>query len=340
MPTVSRGNWRGPSIQDVARVAGVSAQTVSRVSTGSPAVRETTRARVLQAMEQLGYSPNDAARALRSGSFGTIGILSHRFERTGEAMITAAVQEAAIAQEMSVTLLRVRESEAPQWNTAAHRISHQSIDGLIIIRTEMTSPESLALPAGLRVAASDSVFHGHYPSVLSNPTQGSIDATELLLNMGHSTVYHLAGPADSPAALAREGAWRSTLERAGIRPPRVWRGDWSPISGYEVGREIARDPAVTAVFSANDEMAFGLLRALYEAGRTVPDDISVIGFDDIALASVAHVPLTTVKQDFRTMGTELVRIVLTPPHEQDEVERKVIPTPLVMRASAAPPRPR
>jgi DNA-binding LacI/PurR family transcriptional regulator len=341
MPTTTgRGRKKtGPSIEDVARLAGVSAQTVSRVSTGADPVREATRTRVLAAMDQLGYSPNRAARALRNGAFGTIGLLAYRFERTGEALTTEAVVEAAEAEDYSVTLLSVRNPVADQWEHAASRLSHQAIDGLVIIRAEQATPESLSLPAGMAIAVSDSRLIGHYPSVVADQVQGTWDATRHLLELGHTTVHHIAGPTDSEPANVRSATWHRCLEQAGIRPPRVWQGDWTARSGYDAGLQIATDPSITAVYAANDEMAFGLMRALYEHGRRVPDDISVVGFDDIALSGFSSPPLTTVKQDFRTVGHELVRLVLGQIRDRSHHPqgRVVVPTTLIVRGTTAPP---
>ncbi|MGC3995572.1 MAG: LacI family DNA-binding transcriptional regulator [Propionicimonas sp.] len=338
--TTGRGRRKtGPSIEDVARLAGVSAQTVSRVSTGSQAVREETRARVLGAMDQLGYSPNRAARALRNGSFGTIGLLAYRFERTGEALTTEAVVRAAEEQGYSVTLLSVQQPVADEWEHAAHRLSHQAIDALVIIRAEQATPESLALPAGMAVAVSDSRLVGHYPSVVADQVQGSEDATRHLLDLGHRQVHHIAGPDDSEPAYVRFATWQRCLTEVGIRPPEPWRGDWTARSGYEAGLRIAENRDVTAVYCANDEMAFGLIRALHEHGLRVPEDISVVGFDDIALSGFSSPPLTTVKQDFRRIGQELVSLALDqlgtrgPRHHG----RTVIPTELVVRSTTAPP---
>lgn len=341
--TTGRGRRKtGPSIEDVARLAGVSAQTVSRVSTGADPVREETRARVLAAMDQLGYSPNRAARALRNGSFGTIGLLAYRFERTGEALTTEAVVQAAEAEDYSVTLLGVRTPVPDQWESAAHRLSHQAIDGLVIIRAEQATPESLVLPAGLAVAVSDSRLVGRYPSVVADQVQGSIDATRHLLDLGHRSVHHLAGPADSEPALVRSATWQRTLEEAGIRPPQLWRGDWSAKSGYEVGQQLVQDPSITAVYCANDEMAFGLIRALHEAGRRVPADVSVVGFDGIALSEFSSPPLTTVKQDFPQIGRDLVSLVLEQIRARNARPRHrvIVPTTLVVRGTTAPPPPR
>ena len=331
----------GPSIEDVAKLAGVSAQTVSRVSTGADVVRPATRERVQRAMQQLGYTPNRAARALRNGTYGAIGVVAHRFGRTGEALTTEAVVRAAEAEDYAVTLLTVGDPATKGWERAAHRLPHQAIDGLIIIRAERATAESLALPQGMPVAVSDSRFSGHYPSVVADQVQGSRDATQHLLDLGHRTVHHLAGPEGSWPAGVRTAAWERCLEEAGVRPPKVWRGDWSAESGYRVGREIALDRSITAVFSANDDMSFGLMRALHEAGLRVPQDVSVVGFDGIALSEFSPPPLTTVRQDFNQIGVELVRLVLGQVRHGTEVvrDRVLVPTDLVVRASTAPPPP-
>lgn len=332
----------GPSIEDVAKLAGVSAQTVSRVSTGAEVVRPATRERVLRAMQQLGYTPNSAARALRNGSYGTIGLVAHRFGRTGEALTTEAVVRAAEAEDYSVTLLTVRDPLADGWEPAAHRLPHQAIDGVIIIRAEGATAESLTLPRGMPVAVADSRFSAHYPSVVADQVQGSRDAIAHLLGLGHRTVHHLGGPEGSGPARARAASWQRSLEEAGIRPPRLVRGDWTAESGYLGGRELAGDPSVTAVFCANDSMAFGLMRALHEAGRRVPDDVSVVGFDAIELSGFSTPPLTTVRQDFGQIGVELVRLVVGQVRHgaQSVHDRVLVPTELVVRSTTTAPPPR
>ncbi len=329
----------GPSIEDVAKLAGVSAQTVSRVSTGADVVRPATRERVLRAMQQLGYTPNRAARALRNGSYGAIGLVAHRFGRTGEALTTEAVVRAAEAEDYSVTLLTVRDPTAAGWEPAAHRLPHQAIDGLIIIRAEGATPDSLALPRGMPVAVSDSRFTGHYPSVVADQVQGTRDAVEHLLGLGHRTVHHVGGPEGSGPARVRAATWQRSLEEAGIRPPPLRRGDWTSASGYAIGQELARDRSVTAVFCANDDMSFGVLRALHEAGRGVPTDVSVVGFDAIELSGFSTPPLTTVRQDFDQIGVELVRLVVGQVRHGTEAvhDRVLVPTDLVVRASTGPP---
>ena len=341
MANMTRVRRKGPSIEDVARLAGVSAQTVSRVSTGSASVRPTTRDRVLTAMNQLGYSPNRAARALRSGSFGSIGIITQRLERTGEALTTAAVVRAAEAHDLSATLIHVEDPGSDGLEHAASRLTDQAVDGLVIVRVWHASRESLVLPDGLPVAVSDSRLMGHHPSVDADQVGGSAAAVEHLLSLGHRNIHHIAGPEGSQPALVRRATWQRCLQEAGLPTPRAWEGDWSGSSGYRIGQHLLTDESVTAVYCANDEMAFGLIRALHEGGRRVPEDVSVVGFDGIDLSEFSYPPLTTVRQDFRRIGEELVRLVME--QIQSRVVRApthvVLPTQLLIRGTTAPPPP-
>jgi DNA-binding LacI/PurR family transcriptional regulator len=333
-----RGRRRpGPSIADVAALAGVSPQTVSRVSTGADKVRPQTKTKVLAAMSELGYSPNRAARALRNGSFGAIGLIAHRLGRTGEAKTVEAVVEAAQQAGYTVTLVDLETPSADDVSDAVVRLNNQALDGLIIIRAETYPAAAVTFPARLPVVVADSRFTGHHPGVGSDQTAGSRRAVRHLLDLGHRTVHHLAGPGGSRPAEMRSESWRRTLRKAGVEPPPVFEGDWTARSGYEQGLLIAADETVTAVFCANDEMAAGLIRALGEHGRAVPGQVSVVGFDDIPIAGYLSPPLTTVAQDFPAIGRELVAMVV---HHIDTGvagrEHRLIPTRLVVRDSTGP----
>lgn len=333
------GTRPGPSLADVAARAGVSAQTVSRVSMGTDNVRPETRARVLAAMAELGYVPNSAARALRSGTYGTIGMIAHRLSRTGETRTVEAVVEAARNEGYTVTLVDLESPSSDDVAEAAARLSHQAIDGLVIVRAEATTPETLALPPRMPVVVSDSRLVGHHPAVAADQTEGARLAVEHLLALGHRTVHHVAGPVDSDPAQMRADAWRAALEAAGRPVPPLLRGDWTADSGYDAGRRLAADPGVTAVFCANDETAAGLLRALHEAGRSVPGEVSVVGFDDIVLAAHLWPPLTTVAQDFPEIGRRLVDLLLRQVRDGAPLDdrHEVVPVRLVVRESTAPP---
>jgi DNA-binding LacI/PurR family transcriptional regulator len=159
-----------------------------------------------------------------------------------------------------------------------------------------------------------------------------------LLGLGHRTVHHLAGPADSAPAEVRLTAWRTALLAAGRAVPEPIRGDWSASSGYTTGQALARDHDATAILCANDEMAAGLLRALHEAGRAVPGDVSVVGFDDIPLSEFTWPPLTTVHQDFPEIGARLVSLLLRQIRGGENLasHHETVPTTLVVRRSTGP----
>ena len=333
-----RRTRRGPSIGDVARLAEVSPQTVSRVSTGAPSVRPETRDKVIAAMNQLGYTPNKAARALRSGKFGTIGVLTQRLERTGESITTAGVVGAASEKGYATTIIQVSDDPDDDSKTAM-QLLNLSVDGLIIVQLGIHRYETISLPPGMPVSVSDVRLMDYHPYVFADQIQGIRSAVEHLVSLGHATVHHIAGAHDSQPALVRTAAWRRYLSEAGISAPPVWQGDWSAASGYRVGKEIAKNSTVTAVCCANDEMALGLLRALSEAGRKVPDDVSVVGFDDIGIAGYSSPPLTTVRQDFQEIGRELAFQIIGKIDGELSSDNKHIslPTELVVRGTTAPP---
>ena len=335
---LGRAAARRPAMADVAALAGVSPQTVSRVSMGASNVRPETRSRVQAAMDELGYLPNRAAQALRYGHFGTIGLVARVFTRTGVSHTIEAVVDAARAEGYGVSLFDVDEPTGEGFDATVGRLTHQAVDGLIILRAETSAPESLSLPSRLPVVVADSRFVGVHAAVGCDDVGGTRAAVQHLLDLGHRTVSHIRGPADSVQAGQRELAWADTLRAAGRTVPDVMPGDWTPASGYEQGRRLAADPAVTAVFCANDEMAAGCYRALWEAGRRVPHDVSVVGFDDV-LGDFLLPPLTTVTQDFVTIGHELVRLLLRQIRQgkPDTVSRILVPTELVVRGSTAPP---
>ena len=324
-------------MSDVARLAGVSAQTVSRVAAGSEHVRPDTRERVLRAMNQLGYSPNRAAQALRRGSFETIGVLTQQIQRTGEALTTAGVLEAATAIGYAVNLIQVEHPASEELREAVYRLSHQAIDGLVVVQAGRAGREQLALPPSMPVAVSDSTLVDYYPSASADQVGGVREAVTHLLELGHRTVHHVCGPEDSQSALIRSASWAARLREAGLTAPEPVQGDWTAASGYAAGERLAADPEVTAVFCANDEVAIGLIRAMHEHGRRVPQDVSVVGFDGLSLGEYSFPPLTTVRQDFRRAGSEMVGLVL----EQVDsgvgggARQILIPTELVVRGSTA-----
>lgn len=330
---------RRVSMADVARVAGVSAQTVSRVSNGHPGVVESTRTRVLAAMTELGYRPNSAARALKSGSFRTIGVILFSLATTGNVRTLEAIATSAAAEGYAITIIPVAAPTQDGVRGAFTRLGELAVDAIILLmEVHLLDVAQVSLPPGVQVVVADSDAGESYAVVDTDQADGTRQAVRHLLDLGHETVHHLAGPAHSFAAERRTAAWRSTLEEAGRDVPPVERGDWSPTSGYAAGRRLAARDDVTAVFVANDQMALGLVRALHDAGLRVPEDVSVVGFDDLPESSEFLPPLTTVHQDFAEVGRRCVEQVLRQVREGvHEAGTRLVPTRLVARASTAPP---
>lgn len=330
-----RGN-KTASIHDVARAAKVSAQTVSRVARGHQNVSSKTRERVLKAIYDLGYKPNRTARALRTGSYGVIGLLTQEIRRTGEAHTSNGVFDRARELGYSVSLVQVEYPNSPQVRQAMSLLSQEDIDGLVIVQAGDADADQLALPPNLPVASSDSNLVDIYPSASADQVGGVRAAMRHLLDLGHRTVYHVSGPDHSRSARVREEAWRETLAQENREIPTVIPGDWSANAGYEAGNQLAENPEVTAVFCANDEVALGLIRALHEREVRVPKDVSVVGFDGIELSEFSFPPLTTVHQDFYAAGVEMVNLIDRQLKGETENLHLMIPTKLIIRSTTAP----
>ncbi|GAA3762180.1 LacI family DNA-binding transcriptional regulator [Salinactinospora qingdaonensis] len=330
---------RRVSMADVARLAGVSSQTVSRVSNGHPGVVMETRQQVLSAMAELGYRPNSAARALKWGEFRTLGVILFTLSTTGNVRTLEAISTSAAQHGYATTLLPVAAPTQDEVHGAFTRLGELAVDAFIVImEVHLLDAATVSLPPNVQVVVADSNAGDRYSVVDTDQAGGSGVAVRHLLDLGHRTVWHLAGPEESFAAQRRADAWEATLLDAGCEVPPLVRGDWSAESGYRAGLALAEEPDCTAVFTANDQMALGLLRALHEKGKSVPRDVSVVGFDDIPEANSFLPPLTTVHQDFAEVGRLLVEGVLRQLHN-DSPERgtTLVPTRLVERASTAPP---
>ncbi|WP_329073360.1 LacI family DNA-binding transcriptional regulator [Amycolatopsis sp. NBC_01480] len=324
---------------DVAKEAGVSGQTVSRVANGRSNVDEATRERVLTAMRRVGYRPNSAARALRNGRFHSIGVIISALPTFGNSRTLDAIAAAVVAEGFSIILLPVTRPTQGEVTGAFSKLNEQAVDGVVILIEQHQLDESeIELPHGLPVVVIDSSARHDYPVVDTDQAHGAAAATRHLLDLGHDTVWHIAGPPQSYAAERRRRAWQSTLDQAGRAVPPPLTGDWSPESGYQAGKRLAADPSVTAVFAANDQMALGVLRALHEAGRSVPGEVSVVGFDDMDESACFWPPLTTIRQSFEAVGRHAVTALLSEITAGEQGgEPVMVPTELVVRASTAPP---
>ena len=323
---------------DVAARAGVSHQTVSRVVNGSPSVAPLTRERVEQAIAELGYRPNIAARALVTGSTRTIGLVTVNISQYGPAQTMLGLERAARAAGYSLSVSILDDATAGAMREAVDRFVAQSVDAVVALSTYDDAVEALsALHAPVPLITVQAGPGEDNPAVAVDQEAGARLATRHLLALGHRTVHHVAGPADSQEARGRIEGWRSELLAAGAPVPELLRGDWTPSSGYVAGKELAArmravGDSVTAVFAGNDQMALGLLTALHEEGLSVPDDVSVVGFDDLPEAPYFTPPLTTVRQDFAELGRRGVHLVLSRLRGEDLRLDAVLPE-LVVRES-------
>ncbi|MFH9727514.1 LacI family DNA-binding transcriptional regulator [Streptomyces sp. NPDC017254] len=323
---------------DVAQLAGVSSQTVSRVSNGDAAVVESTRAKVLDAMKELGYRPNSAARALKRGEFRAIGVITMGLSSTGNVRTLEAIAGSASHAGYAVTLIPLDAPTQDNVKGAFTRLDELAVDAVVLImEVHLLDTAALTLPPHVKVVVVDSDATGRFPVVDTDQRQGARTAVRHLLDLGHATVWHVAGPEESFAAGRRAEAWEATLREEGRKVPPVLRGDWTPESGYEAGLRLADEPDCGAVFVANDQMALGVLRALHERGRRVPEDVSVVGFDDIAEAASFIPPLTTVRQDFARVGELCVDAVLRELRGETVTGVRLVPTVLTERASTRAP---
>lgn len=322
---------------DVARLAGVSHQTVSRVLNEHPSVRPETRARVQAAISELGYRRNSAARALATRRSSTLGLLTATSSRSGPASTLVAVEEAARAAGLWVSVASLGVYDPDSVRSALDHFLDQGVDGIVVIAPveEAVHAASAVATVVPTVVVAPLVVPGAL-AVAVDQRRGARLVVAHLATLGHTRIAHLAGPVGWLDAAEREAGWRDELAARGLEPGPLVRGDWTAASGFTAAASLDAGP--TAIFAANDEMALGLVRALVEQGRQVPADVSVAGFDDIEVAGFALPPLTTVRQDFAELGRAAVRTLLDRLAGGTAEPATLVEPVLTVRASTAAPR--
>lgn len=338
-PGERRGASRSPSMAQVAQRAGVSHQTVSRVLNDASLVKEETRLRVLAAIEELGYRRNFAARLLATNRSRRIGVVSAHLALHGPSMIASAVQEAGQAEGYDVSLIGLSEFSLEALESAVDRLCDQAVEAIVVAvahREAADMTRSLQLP--VPVVMVQGVVAGQPLTAGIDQEAGALMGVGHLLDLGHRRVAHVSGPRDWIEANQRRLGWRRAHQERGLLPGPELDGDWSPASGYRAGLLIAEDSEVTAVFAGNDSMALGLLKALHERGRRVPDDISLVGFDNLPESEFFWPALTTVAQDFTELGRRALALALAAVRGEEDASIELIPPSLCVRASTAAPR--
>lgn len=327
---------KAATIFDVARLAGVSHQTVSRVLNDLPNVRPATRERVERAIKQLRYIPSPAARALVTRRSRTIGLITTGLPEFGPSTTAVHFNEAARDERYAVIMASLLQADAGALRQAAETLVRQNVEAIVLITSNRSTlgllqSMDLGVPF-LGVVSQGSGLH----RVSLDQYQGARRAVRHLIDLGHTGIRHVAGPIESMDALERIRGWRDALGEHNLVAHEPVLGDWSAASGYAAGRRLLRED-FTAVFCGNDQMALGLIHALTEADRSVPGEVSVIGFDDIPEAAHFTPPLTTMHQDFAQLGRDAMEVMLAVLTDEEAPNPLLRVPQLVLRASTAPP---
>lgn len=327
-----------PSMADVAALAGVSHQTVSRVLNEPERVKPATRERVEEAIAELGYRRNLAARSLATQHTRLVGVLATSLDYHGPASTLAAVEDAARAAGYA-TLVGIVNGDHAEVAPLLDSFLARGVEGIVVIAPqdgilEVVQAARVGVPT---VLVADGAEAGEGTRIVAvDQARGARLATEHLIASGCRSIVHVAGPLDWLDARGRVRGWGEALDAAGLPRPDLRYGDWSAERGAEIGRELALDPP-DAVFCGNDLTALGVLAAFREAGVAVPGRTQVVGFDDVGGAAFFAPPLTTVRQPFADLGHRCLQALLSAdpaPAPADRIEPR-----LILRASTLPHRP-
>jgi LacI family transcriptional regulator len=346
------------TLRDVARRAGVSYQTVSRVINNHANVADETRQRILETIDELDYHPNKAASSLAARHSQTLALITFGLDFYGPAQMVVHIERAArsagydlifsnvasniaahVGLSNSSTTASVKSIEA-----AVNSIRRWQVDGILMITPILEmSYETIAKQGtseNIPIVQINGPLGAQSPSVVVEQREGSRMITQHLIDLGHRKIAEICGPLTWFDALERHKSWEATIRAAGLKGGTSVEGDWTAEGGYEAAKQVlARDTDFTALVVGNDQMALGAMRALREAGRRIPEDVSVVGFDDIAEAMFFEPPLTTIRQDFAALGKRgietLIERIVKP---ELPIQQQVIYPELILRASSVPPR--
>ncbi|WP_434711104.1 LacI family DNA-binding transcriptional regulator [Pseudomonas sp. R1-1] len=327
------------NIREVARLAGVSVATVSRTLKSPERVRQATRDIVNAAVEQAGYRPNLMAVQFRSRRTGNLVILVPKIANSFFARVISGAQSAAQAAGYRLLLCDTQGREEIEREFAELVYAHQA-DGVIQLRAYDPFQTDSAEPPPM-VNACEVIQGGRHPTISLDNHAAAKAMTEHLIGLGHHRIGLIKGPQHSPLTQQRVAGYQTALAEAGIRndPAIICHGDFSLRAGYDgAATLLTLSDRPTALFCENDEMAIGALKRIKEAGLRVPEDISVVGFDDIPLAHYCDPPLTTIAQPAEGFGRTAVEMLINLIEKKINPEQHVIlPFELTIRESSAAP---
>lgn len=329
-----------PNLHDVARLAGVSHTTVSRVLNNEQYVKEETASRVRLAMSDLGYRPNLSARSLVTNKSTILGVLIIPDSNlVGSLRILTAINLEASKVGFQTSITSSENTSVEGLRNAMHRLLDQNPAGVVIISSRKDGLDELVLvaqnfPLVFCKAGPDSF---EYRVKLENEA-AAISATNHLISWGHREIVHLSGPLGLIDSDERRLGFEKAMHESGLGSEMIYEGDWSADSGYNLGQKLIKSKRnFTAVFAGNDKMALGLIHALKANNMRVPNDVSLVGFDDLEESKHFRPALTTVRQDFEEFGSRSVAMIQSQiSGETAPILNPILPE-LVSRNSCAQP---
>ncbi len=329
------------TLRDIARQAGVSYQTVSRVINNHPYVAEETRQRVSDIIAQLDYHPNKAARSLAGHHANTIALVASDIQDYGPSQVVINVERAAKAAGYDLVLSIAADTSTTSMRAAIDSILHWHVDGILILKPirGVSYEEMVQISGGLPLVQINSQHDQIVPSLMIDQEYGTRLLLDHLYDLGHRDFCVIYGPSNYYDAIARQHACESILLEKGLQAVATREGNWSAVSGYNAMQSmLGQGIKFTAVFASNDQMALGAMRALREKGLRIPEDVSIVGFDDVPEAAFFEPPLTTIQQNFALLGensiTYLVECIENP---NTPAERRLISPQFIQRLSTAAP---
>jgi DNA-binding LacI/PurR family transcriptional regulator len=314
MVDYARPSAQNATLDDVAALCGVSYQTVSRVVNNSPLVTEKTRARVLKAIAKLEYRPNLVARRLATRRSSVIGMVGSHITYYGPAQVMLSVEETAKRHGYNLMFAGVQSASKARVTAAIDDLVEHQVEGLVLgVRTEGRMDAIRKLCRGVPFVALDPSGAPDVPTVIVDQQYGTGLAIQHLIDLGHKQVACVTGPPRWSASKERRTGWAKALKQAGLELGQCLEGDWSAASGFGAAAQLLEctQGRFTAIVAANDHMALGVLRALHAKGIKVPEDISVVGYDDLPESQFFEPPLTTIHHDFARQGERSVEVLLS-----------------------------
>jgi DNA-binding LacI/PurR family transcriptional regulator len=327
-------------MNDVARLAGVSYQTVSRVINDAPDVSPATRERIQQIIKDIGYRRNRMAAALVTHRSTVIGIVTDGSPRFGPVGTLLALENVARQSGYGSTVITVEAPYRPSVQSAFDRLEDVGVDGIIVIAPRLSMAQAVreaAVRVPVEMIAAGASSTPRVFAYSEDQELGARMATQHLIDLGHTDIAHIAGSMDWFDGRVRKRGWEAALKAAHLPRGLCLSGDWSPGWAYQTGLDLVkrRDELPQAIFAASDHTALGLIRAFAENAVRVPDDVSIVGFDDLEGSDYFLPPLTTVRQDFHALALGSINVLIGSIEGRD-VDRTPSPPTLVVRDSAIP----